>query len=39
MAHLDEQAGLPRGALAALPLLLAPMVLGAAVLMARGIGM
>ena len=35
MAHLDEQAGLPRGALAALPLLLAPMVLGAAVLMAR----
>lgn len=35
MAHLDEQAGLPRGALAALPLLLAPMVLGAAVLVVR----
>ena len=35
MAHLDEQAGLPRGALAALPLLLAPMVLGAAVLVLR----
>nr|WP_318272650.1 ATP-binding protein [Paracoccus saliphilus] len=32
MAHLDEQAGLPRSALAALPLLLAPMVLGAAIL-------
>ncbi|MGZ3216322.1 ATP-binding protein [Paracoccus sp. T5] len=32
MAHLDEQAGLPRGALAALPLLLAPMVLGASIL-------
>ncbi|MFN3279508.1 MAG: ATP-binding protein [Paracoccus hibiscisoli] len=32
MAHLDEQAGLPRGAMAALPLLLAPMVVGAAVL-------
>ena len=35
MAHLDEQAGLPRGALAALPVLLAPMVLGAAVLALR----
>lgn len=32
MTHLDEEAGLPRGALAALPVLLAPMVLGAAVL-------
>ncbi|MGR3199312.1 MAG: ATP-binding protein [Paracoccus sp. (in: a-proteobacteria)] len=35
MAHLDEQAELPRGALAALPVLLAPMVLGAAVLALR----
>jgi len=32
MAHLDEQAGLPKGALAALPLLLAPMVAGAGIL-------
>jgi two-component system cell cycle sensor histidine kinase/response regulator CckA len=32
MAHLDEQAGLPKGALAALPLLLAPMAVGAGIL-------
>ncbi|MDN5568326.1 MAG: ATP-binding protein [Paracoccus sp. (in: a-proteobacteria)] len=32
MAQLDEQAGLPKGALAALPLLLAPMVAGAGIL-------
>ncbi|WP_410217368.1 ATP-binding protein [Paracoccus sp. (in: a-proteobacteria)] len=32
MTHLDEQAGLPPAALAALPLLLLPMVLGAAIL-------
>ncbi|WP_265499698.1 ATP-binding protein [Paracoccus beibuensis] len=35
MAHLDEQAGLPRSALAALPVLVAPMVLGAVVLTLR----
>ncbi|WP_246054791.1 hybrid sensor histidine kinase/response regulator [Paracoccus gahaiensis] len=35
MLDLDKQVGLPRGALAALPLLLAPMVLGAAVLVVR----
>ncbi|CAM3083460.1 ATP-binding protein [Paracoccus nototheniae] len=40
MAHWDEQTGFPRGALAALPFLMAPMALGAMVLILRpGAGM
>lgn len=34
MAHLDDRAGLPRSALAALPVLLAPMAVGAGALVA-----